>query len=519
MDFRKLLSLASKKQQNVEKSVVTVGKRYDTSVPPPSREVKKKLVGVQSAAVRAFLEKKEKEQKHKEFAEKKKAEKCQEYMQQYVNSKKHAKGANGIQLHTPEKRKPEHIKIPKISQGGMKADGKSESELRVSTKITTKLIHPSARNSHKSAAKEKPSLFTTFKEKGSKDGNHLASTAKESRDSHRKERITDNAKRLIQKREQERQREKTLASKGKTKMVKRAHQSRAKAPMSFQDILKLAQNKDKGVGSVSGAEKDWHKVPEDRPMTQEEKDRLARKQTKEYQEKYSSAASKKGSVPISTDTVKSQISRAREMPSNKVEPKGNGAILKVKTNGASSKPSLSRPGVKTAPPSGGRPVQLPQKKYAETRENVLICRPASSKQKSDSEDEPEQHLSAWDRIYKKMNKNRPVKRKYDDEEIFEDDYEDDYSDDLDNFIDDGPVEGQAGVSKYIREIFGYDKRKFRNERIDDIDNMETNFASQMKEEARSTRLGKQEDLEDMRQEELMAKRKVAMMKNAKKTKR
>jgi hypothetical protein len=57
-----------------------------------------------------------------------------------------------------------------------------------------------------------------------------------------------------------------------------------------------------------------------------------------------------------------------------------------------------------------------------------------------------------------------VKRKYEEEvvETYGDDSEDEY-DDADDFIDDGPtVEQKAaggGYSKYIREIFGYDKRK------------------------------------------------------------
>ncbi|XP_013412131.1 protein SPT2 homolog [Lingula anatina] len=74
----------------------------------------------------------------------------------------------------------------------------------------------------------------------------------------------------------------------------------------------------------------------------------------------------------------------------------------------------------------------------------------------------------------------------------------------DDFIDDGPME-QNSVSKYIKEIFGYDKRKYRDE-DDDVSNMEANFHDIMKEESRSLRLGMKEDLEDMKDEEARKKR-------------
>ena len=56
--------------------------------------------------------------------------------------------------------------------------------------------------------------------------------------------------------------------------------------------------------------------------------------------------------------------------------------------------------------------------------------------------------------------------------------------------------------------FSYDKRRYQNE--DDFDDraMENNkFASIMMEEARSAKIGRREDLEDMRREEEEKKRK------------
>lgn len=71
--------------------------------------------------------------------------------------------------------------------------------------------------------------------------------------------------------------------------------------------------------------------------------------------------------------------------------------------------------------------------------------------------------------------------------ILDDDDEDEYDSEMDDFIDDGPEEG-ADYSRYISEIFGYDKSKYRY-MDDDVDNMESTFAQQMKEEIFSTKMG------------------------------
>ncbi|EFN81686.1 Protein SPT2-like protein, partial [Harpegnathos saltator] len=88
-----------------------------------------------------------------------------------------------------------------------------------------------------------------------------------------------------------------------------------------------------------------------------------------------------------------------------------------------------------------------------------------------------------------------------------DDDEEEYDSDMNDFIDDGPEEDNEDYSKYISEIFGYDKSKYRQ--IDDEDDaaIESNFAQQLKEEYVSTKIGIMEDLEDMRIEALEKKRK------------
>ena len=95
--------------------------------------------------------------------------------------------------------------------------------------------------------------------------------------------------------------------------------------------------------------------------------------------------------------------------------------------------------------------------------------------------------------------------------IFDD--EDEYDSELDDFIADEPEEEQD-VSKYISEIFGYDRSKYRD--IDEDDSaMESNFAQQLKEEFISTKTGIMEDLEDIRKEAWEKKRKAMLKKKRK----
>uniref|UniRef100_A0A0A9XSF3 Protein SPT2 homolog n=1 Tax=Lygus hesperus TaxID=30085 RepID=A0A0A9XSF3_LYGHE len=84
------------------------------------------------------------------------------------------------------------------------------------------------------------------------------------------------------------------------------------------------------------------------------------------------------------------------------------------------------------------------------------------------------------------------------------DSESEYDSELDDFIEDED-EGEADYSSYIKEIFGYDKSRYKN--VDDEDEcMESNFAQQMREEFVSTKIGIMEDLEDIKKEQEEKKR-------------
>merc|ERR1712142_830735 len=101
----------------------------------------------------------------------------------------------------------------------------------------------------------------------------------------------------------------------------------------------------------------------------------------------------------------------------------------------------------------------------------------------------------------------PKKRKGDDgyKRRIESDSEEDYDSEMDDFIDDS--DSRVDISAEIRNIFGYDKRRYKDEDFDDRSMENNKFSSIMMEEARSARIVRMEDLEDMRREEEEMKRK------------
>lgn len=73
------------------------------------------------------------------------------------------------------------------------------------------------------------------------------------------------------------------------------------------------------------------------------------------------------------------------------------------------------------------------------------------------------------------------------------DYDDDdseYDSELDDFIDDGDC--TEDISSHIRDIFGYDKRRYRDLDDDDAE-MESSFAQVQREEFISKKLGRYTD--------------------------
>lgn len=67
--------------------------------------------------------------------------------------------------------------------------------------------------------------------------------------------------------------------------------------------------------------------------------------------------------------------------------------------------------------------------------------------------------------------------------------DEEYDSELEDFIDDEVEEHSEDYSKYISEIFGYDKNKYKFVDNEDDVAMESSFAQQLKEEYVSTKIG------------------------------
>ncbi|XP_041853522.1 protein SPT2 homolog [Melanotaenia boesemani] len=92
------------------------------------------------------------------------------------------------------------------------------------------------------------------------------------------------------------------------------------------------------------------------------------------------------------------------------------------------------------------------------------------------------------------------KRKYEDEE--------EYDSEMEDFIDEEGDE-QEEISRHIKEIFGYDRNKYKDESDYALKFMESSWKDLQKEESRSLRLAVQEDLEEERREQEDLKRQSA----------
>ncbi|XP_053660318.1 protein SPT2 homolog [Anopheles marshallii] len=93
------------------------------------------------------------------------------------------------------------------------------------------------------------------------------------------------------------------------------------------------------------------------------------------------------------------------------------------------------------------------------------------------------------------------------------DSDSEYDSEMDDFIDDDDCE--EDYSSAIKDIFGYDKSRYRDDCYDDDDdNMESSYAQQMREEYISKKIGLLEDLEDMRMEEEEKRRKLGKKKGS-----
>ena len=130
---------------------------------------------------------------------------------------------------------------------------------------------------------------------------------------------------------------------------------------------------------------------------------------------------------------------------------------------------------------------------------------------------PRTNLPPIGATYRRGMYNDYEPERYGEEDDEDEYYDDEEEDEMADFIDDGPEEApeayEPEYSSVIRDIFGYDKRKYRYIADDDEDDIEeASFAQCMKEESHSARVGLMEDLEDMRREEEEERAKAARKK-------
>ncbi|XP_072172212.1 uncharacterized protein [Diadema setosum] len=267
------------------------------------------------------------------------------------------------------------------------------------------------------------------------------------------------------------------------------------------------------------------------PSAQVSKDKSSMKQAEKRRMPNGSAGKvsdqraemKKGSMPCTS------AHRSNEkLKSGGIRPE-NGRVVASSSGRTESQPKHrpDKPSVKQPTRPSDRPVirpgDRPQSKPMDKSQNRPMNRPAA-RPVSGPSDRPRPRPQDHDRerarssqmgppqsahVVRKRPAPRPPNMKLKRGRLLSSDSEESDYDDGDGFIDDSPLEEMecSDVSSYIKEIFGYDKSKYGYESEYALRNMDASYRDVQKEEARSTRLGMLEDLEDIRREKEELKRK------------
>ncbi|KAL6031906.1 hypothetical protein STEG23_008174 [Scotinomys teguina] len=275
----------------------------------------------------------------------------------------------------------------------------------------------------------------------------------------------------------------------------------APPPMNFTDLLRLAEKKQFEPVQIKAVKK-----AEARPMTAKElreREFLEWKQRKKKPEKTDTKlplpVSKRAPSHNSTGTKPSKDSEDRQLSSKglsfpRPEKKSRPSTANERQVALSS--SKSMPGEKTKAGSGhssqpslweghNRPIfSGAGKPHPSTCSPSVPKTSASGTQKSASEHKAKKTLLS----HSSHSKPGPTVLSHNKAK--------------------SPDEGepQEEISKHIREIFGYDQKKFKDESDHALRYMESSWKKQQKEEAKSLRLVMQEDLKEMRHEEEEIKR-------------
>ena len=288
--------------------------------------------------------------------------------------------------------------------------------------------------------------------------------------------------------------------------------NKAPPPPSFAELMKMAKNQNgKPVpgGSIGKIPKKEKEAEFDRPMTQKQKEEFMRERNSQLRKQGKlppEPAKKNGSSSKSSE--KSENSSSSKLPQS--ESKSSPSNAPCKENGFRQpsmkplKPHVEKPQFERvgATPEFHPAVVNSKSKYSEASSSSSASSSSGSRKRPRSRSRSPSPMA---RTSSKISKSsRHVNRIESDEE--------DYDSEMDDFIDDSEA-NPAQISSIIGNLFGYNRHKYRDDDFDDREMENNKFSSIMKEEARSARIGRQEDLEDMRREEEENRRKMARKKH------
>ncbi|XP_077994530.1 uncharacterized protein LOC144448240 [Glandiceps talaboti] len=530
MNFNDLLSVAAKNQKQAEKQLSKT-KRYSTVVPPPKKEVKK----INTTAIKAYLNKKE-ELQHKVVSSSRQKEELLKAKKLALKNKK-------------------SVHLNETSKMGQ--------QKKVVRNDRTKTIQPKSvlSNDRTKATQQKDRTET---KKNGKIGRTLDKT-KEREKEHKKSKPSH-----VKSSEKERKREQFVNNNKQVKKPSKKPAPGA-GPIDFNELMKLAAKKHKEphvpvkVNNVEEKLKDNQKnehrdnqrnnhrdnhrdkyrdnhrdTPRDKHR---DTSRDKHRDTPRDKHRDTPRDNQRGQSSTNMNDLRLKSTKqgnpTRLNGINQRKDSGRDNAIQNGRKEAVQKAHKAKPG-NTAPQC--RQVSKPGRQSATNKQpSKVTCRNSQTStrqlpghlkpntrplpphlQPSSTSRQTSQDIPTRPSVKRKMgymydsnpvdNRNfkrplarpPPIKsRKYRLDSDEESEYEDD------DFIDDGPLEDESvDVSSYIKEIFGYDKSKYGYESDYALRNMEASYSQIAKEEARSTRLGIMEDLEDMKKEKEELKRRA-----------
>lgn len=539
MDFNYLLDLAKKNEEYAKEAIKV--KRYSTQV---SAAKKLERNAVQSESIRKFLAKKELEEKQKKDSDKMKKEKLLSLRAQDRKSNARVKAmlgrtkaANKSVLDEARNTLNTAVTSTGIDQPdeddyGYVSHEASELYKKLLDKYSSKTdIDPSTKYKMKTKSE-----LNNAKERV-KDALHKIE-AEESSGSVRKRRTTK-AKHIDDNlvAELKSNKPQTFKKVDKSSNNKSRPKAAASAPaLSFEEIMKLAATKQhepiKTEKKVEAVVKSC--TDNERLMTKKEREEYQRKKEEERERQLR----KEGKLPplnVAKSTVSAQPTTSKDKSQPKpvngkgtakadVKPDVKAAVKSAISNGpVRSSGSLDTAAAAAAVASrkvngSSQPKTLPPSKTIPTANRM---EPATTKNRA--AEAPASRPHPFERPRGIPNKGKALApggsrpgHPYREDRPYDNPYkrrlesdDEEHDSELDDFIDDGPEESND-YSKYIKEIFNYDRSSYRNRiESDEEECMESNFAQQMNEERISTKIGILEDLEEerlQRREELMKKK-------------